>query len=361
MRRPFNFSAGPSTLPEEVLDQIADEIPDWHGSGMSVMEMSHRSRQFESILADALSDLTELLEVPDSHQILFMQGGGLGANAIVPLNLLRGRRSADYVVTGYWSSRSLDEAQRYCEARLVAIAAERNGRIHVPPACEWPVSPDAAYLHLCTNETIDGIELFDLPDSQGVPIVADVSSHILSRSVSVSAYDVLYAGAQKNVGIAGVTVYIVRKELLDRALPICPSVFEWSTLAKHNSMYNTPPTWAIYVAGLVFKWIKRHGGIPAIEKRNIEKSALLYETIDGSSLYQNRVSPAVRSRMNVPFHLTDPSLNDAFLNGAAAQGLLNLKGHRIFGGMRASLYNALPVEAVHSLVDYMRNFERQFA
>lgn len=325
---------------------------------MSVMEMSHRSRQFESILADAVSDLTELLDVPPTHQILFMQGGGIGANAIIPLNLLRGCRSADYAVTGCWSRRSIDEARRYCHARLVAETLERNGRIHVPPARGWRISPDAAYVHLCTNETIDGIELFDLPTPVDVPVVADVSSHILSRPMAVSGYGVLYAGAQKNIGIAGLTVYIVRKDLLDRALPICPSVFEWKTVAAHNSMYNTPPTWAIYVAGLVFKWIKRQGGLAAIEKRNLEKSELLYKAIDTSSFYTNRVSSTIRSRMNVPFHLADPSFNESFLNGAAAQGLMNLKGHRLVGGMRASLYNALPVQAIHWLVDYMREFER---
>lgn len=328
---------------------------------MSVMEMSHRSPQFESILADAQSDLTELLDIPGTHQILFMQGGGISANAIVPLNLLRGCRTADYVVTGCWSRRSFEEAQRYCHRRLLATTREKNGQIHVPPPQGWRISQDAAYVHVCTNETIDGVELFELPECRDVPIVADVSSHILSRPMPVSRYGVLYAGAQKNIGIAGLTVYIVRKDLMDRALPICPSAFEWRTVAANSSMYNTPPTWAIYVAGLVFKWIKRQGGLAAIEQRNIDKASLLYKTIDSSALYFNRISPGIRSRMNVPFHLADPSLNESFLGGAAARGLLNLKGHRLAGGMRASLYNALPVDAVQAVIGYMRDFERHHA
>jgi phosphoserine aminotransferase len=357
--RPFNFSAGPSTLPEEVLHQLADELPSWNGSGMSVMEMSHRSPQFERIRAEAVSDLTELLAVPDTHQILFMQGGGIGANAVVPLNLLRGCRTADYAVTGCWSRRSIEEARRYCSPNLVATTQEKNGLVHVPSPRGWRLSPEAAYVHLCTNETIDGIELFELPASGNVPVVADVSSHILSRPMPVSNYGVLYAGAQKNIGIAGLTVYIVRKDLLELTLPVCPSVFEWRTIASHDSMYNTPPTWAIYVAGLVFKWIKHQGGLAAIEKRNLEKATLLYKAIDASSLYTNRISPDIRSRMNVPFHLTSPSLNEAFLSGAASRGLLNLKGHRLAGGMRASLYNALSIEAVGALVDYLHDFEKR--
>ncbi len=328
---------------------------------MSVMEMSHRSPQFESILADALSDLTELLDIPATHQILFMQGGGIGANAIVPLNLLCGYRTADYVVTGCWSRRSFEEAQRYCHRHLLAPTQEQDGQIHVSPPRGWRISPDAAYVHVCTNETIDGIELFELPESGNVPVVADVSSHLLSRPMPVSRYGVMYAGAQKNIGIAGLTVYIVRKDLLDRALPICPSAFEWRTVAANGSMYNTPPTWAIYVAGLVFKWLKRQGGLAAIEQRNLEKASLLYQTIDSSALYFNKVAPGIRSRMNVPFHLAAPSLNASFLDGAAARGLLNLKGHRLIGGMRASLYNALPIDAVQALVGYMRDFERQHA
>jgi phosphoserine aminotransferase len=357
--RAFNFSAGPATLPDEVLEQAADELPDWRESGMSVMEMSHRGRHFTSILNDALSDLTDLLSIPLTHQLLFMQGGGIAANAIVPLNLLGAHSSADYVVTGAWSKRSFDEAGKYCHAGLAVQAKTGSSGTYVPPVTDWHGSADPAYLHLCTNETIDGIEIFSIPDLGKTPIVADVSSHILSRPMDVSRCGVLYAGAQKNIGIAGLTVFIVREDLLDRALSICPSAFEWKTVAASNSMYNTPPTYAIYVAGLVFKWLKRQGGLTVMEARNIEKSTLLYGAIDASSFYVNTVAPAFRSRINVPFHLADEKLNRAFLEGAKARGLLHLEGHRSVGGMRASMYNALPVEAVRALVDYMHEFERK--
>jgi phosphoserine aminotransferase len=359
--RAFNFSAGPATLPKDVLEQAADELPDWQRSGMSVMEMSHRGPHFTSIIEDAVSDLTDLLDVPATHQLLFMQGGGIAADAIVPLNMLRAHHSASFVVTGAWSKRSFEEAGKYCYASLASQAKTGPSGSYVPSVNEWRVSTGVAYLHLCTNETIDGIEIFSMPDLGGTPVVADVSSHILSRPMDVSRCGVLYAGAQKNIGIAGLTVFIVRKDLLDRALTICPSAFEWRTVAANNSMYNTPPTYAIYIAGLVFKWLKRQGGLTVMEERNIEKSTLLYRTIDSSSLYFNKVSPAYRSRMNVPFHLADANLDSAFLEGAKAHGLLNLKGHRLVGGMRASLYNALPLQAVHALVDYMREFEEKHA
>ena len=325
------------------------------------MEMSHRGPHFTSILEDAVSDLTDLLDIPATHQLLFMQGGGIAADAIVPLNMLRARHSASFVVTGAWSKRSFEEAGKYCYASLATQAKTGPSGSYVPSVNEWRVSTGVAYLHLCTNETIDGIEIFSMPDLGGTPVVADVSSHILSRPMDVSRCGVLYAGAQKNIGIAGLTVFIVRKDLLDRSLTICPSAFEWRTVAANNSMYNTPPTYAIYIAGLVFKWLKRQGGLTVMEERNIEKSTLLYRTIDSSSLYFNKVSPAYRSRMNVPFHLVDANLDSAFLEGAKAHGLLNLKGHRLVGGMRASLYNALPLQAVHALVDYMREFEEKHA
>jgi phosphoserine aminotransferase len=359
--RAFNFSAGPSILSNEVLEQAADELPNWQRSGMSVMEMSHRGPHFTSILEDALSDLTDLLDIPATHQLLFMQGGGIAANAIVPLNMLRDCISASFVVTGAWSKRSFEEASKYCCASLATQVEVGPGGSYVPSVNEWCVSAEAAYLHLCTNETIDGIEIFSMPDLGSTPIVADVSSHILSRPMDVSRFGVLYAGAQKNIGIAGLTVFIVRKDLLDRAITMCPSAFEWRTVAANNSMYNTPPTYAIYIAGLVFKWLKRQGGLTVMEERNIEKSTVLYRAIDSSSLYSNKVSPAYRSRMNVPFHLADANLDSAFLEGAKAHGLLNLKGHRLVGGMRASLYNALPLQAVHALVDYMREFEEKHA
>jgi phosphoserine aminotransferase len=359
--RVFNFSAGPAALPEEVLRQAADEMLDWQGSGMSVMEMSHRGAEFMSIHEAALADLRELLQVPTSHRILFLQGGGIGENAIVPLNMLGSRKTADFIVTGSWSQKSFKEAQKYCTPHIAANGKTEQGFTHVPTFDEWQLSGDPAYVHICTNETIDGVETFELPDLGDIPLVADASSHILSRPMDIAKYGVLFGGAQKNIGMAGVTVVIVREDLLDRALAICPSAFEWKTVAANNSMYNTPPTYAIYIAGLVFKWLKKQGGLAAMEARNVEKARLLYDTIDSSDLYLNKVERQSRSRMNVPFFLADESRNDAFLAGARARGLLQLKGHKSVGGMRASIYNAVPLEGVKALVDYMLEFERNRA
>jgi phosphoserine aminotransferase len=359
--RVFNFSAGPAALPEEVLRQAADEMLDWQGSGMSVMEMSHRGAEFMSIHEAALADLRELLQVPTSHRILFLQGGGIGENAVVPLNMLGSRKTADFIVTGSWSQKSFKEAQKYCTPHIAANGKTEQGFTHVPTFDEWQLSSDPAYVHICTNETIDGVETFELPDLGDIPLVADASSHILSRPMDIAKYGVLFGGAQKNIGMAGVTVVIVREDLLDRALAICPSAFEWKTVAANNSMYNTPPTYAIYIAGLVFKWLKKQGGLAAMEARNVEKARLLYDTIDSSDLYLNKVERQSRSRMNVPFFLADESHNDAFLAGARARGLLQLKGHKSVGGMRASIYNAVPLEGVKALVDYMLEFERNRA
>ncbi|MET3819050.1 MULTISPECIES: 3-phosphoserine/phosphohydroxythreonine transaminase [Burkholderia] len=359
--RVFNFSAGPAALPEEVLRQAADEMLDWHGSGMSVMEMSHRGKEFMSIHEAALADLRELLEVPASHRILFLQGGGIAENAIVPMNLLGSRKTADFVVTGSWSQKSFNEAKKYGTPHLAASGKTADGFTRAPARAEWQLSDDPAYVHLCTNETIDGVETFEIPDLGDVPLVADVSSHILSRPMDVAKYGVLFGGAQKNIGMAGVTVVIVREDLLDRALSICPSAFEWKTVATNNSLYNTPPTYAIYIAGLVFQWLKRQGGLEAIEARNTEKAKLLYDTIDASGFYLNKVEPAARSRMNVPFFLADETRNEDFLAGAKARGLLQLKGHKSVGGMRASIYNAVPLEGVKALVEYMKDFEQRGA
>ncbi|MFT4505070.1 3-phosphoserine/phosphohydroxythreonine transaminase [Caballeronia sp. 15711] len=359
--RVFNFSAGPAAMPEEVLRQAADEMLDWHGSGMSVMEMSHRGAEFMSIHEAALTDLRDLLKVPASHRILFLQGGGIGENAIVPLNLLGARQTADFIVTGSWSQKSFKEAQKYGTPHIAANGKTEQGFTHVPKVAEWHLSDDPAYVHLCTNETIDGVETFEIPDLGSVPLVADASSHILSRPMDIAKYGVLFGGAQKNIGMAGVTVVIVREDLLDRALAICPSAFEWKTVAANNSMYNTPPTYAIYIAGLVFKWLKKQGGLEAMEARSIEKSTLLYDTIDASSFYLNKVERQSRSRMNVPFFLADETRNEAFLAGAKARGLLQLKGHKSVGGMRASIYNAVPLEAVKTLVEYMKEFEQASA
>lgn len=356
--RVFNFSAGPAALPEEVLRQAADEMLDWHGSGMSVMEMSHRGREFMSIHEEALTDLRDLLQVPASHRVLFLQGGGLGENAIVPMNMLGNRDVADFVVTGSWSQKSFKEAGKYCKPHLAASGETANGFTRAPKRSEWQLSDNPAYVHLCTNETIHGVETFDIPDLGNVPLVADVSSHVLSRPLDVAKYGVMFGGAQKNIGMAGLTIVVVREDLLDRALPICPSAFEWRIVAENNSMFNTPPTYAIYVAGLVFKWLKRQGGLEEIEARNLEKSKLLYDTIDASSFYVNKVERDSRSRMNVPFFLADESSNEDFLAGAKERGLMQLKGHKSVGGMRASIYNAVPLEGVNALVEYMKEFER---
>jgi len=355
----FNFSAGPAVLPKEVLQQAASEMLDWHGSGMSVMEMSHRGPEFISIYQQAESDLRELLAVPANYKILFMQGGGLAQNAIIPLNMVGccpQPATIDFIHTGSWSGKSIKEAKRYAHVNIAA-SSEASGFTGVPPQDTWNLTSHAAYLHICTNETIDGVEYNFVPDSKPkVPIVADMSSHILSRQVDVSKYGVIFAGAQKNIGPAGLTLVIVRDDLLDDALPICPSAFHWRTVAEHDSMFNTPPTYAIYIAGLVFAHLKQQGGVAAMEQRNIEKARLLYEALDADDFYQNRVAPEYRSRMNVPFYLRDESLNDKFLAGAKARGLLQLKGHKSVGGMRASIYNAMPLEGVQALVDYLNEF-----
>jgi phosphoserine aminotransferase len=354
----FNFSAGPAVLPKEVLQQAAAEMLDWHGSGMSVMEMSHRGPEFISIHRQAVADLRELLNVPSNYRILFQQGGGLGQNAIVPMNLV-GRKGqgavVDFIHTGSWSGKSIKEAHRYARVN-VAASAQETGFTCVPPQDSWKLSGDAAYLHICTNETIDGVEYNFVPSVGDVPVVADMSSHILSREIDVSKYGVIFAGAQKNIGPAGLTLVIVREDLLGHALPVCPSAFDWKTVDEHDSMFNTPPTYAIYIAGLVFDWLKRQGGIAAMERKNIEKARLLYDALDADDFYQNRVAQENRSRMNVPFYLRDESLNDKFLAGAKARGLLQLKGHKSVGGMRASIYNAMPIEGVQALVDYLNEF-----
>jgi len=362
--RAFNFSAGPAALPLSVLEQAASEMLDWRGSGMSVMEMSHRGREFTEIHETALADLRDLLHIPANYRVLFMQGGAIAQNAIVPLNLMGKRQKADYLVTGSWSQKSAREALKYGTVNLVA-SGEAGGFSEVPAYADWRVSPDAAYLHLCSNETVNGVEMFELPGYDvvpaAVPIVADVSSHLLSRPIDVNRYGVLYGGAQKNLGIAGLTIVVVRDDLLEQALSVCPTAFEWRTVAANNSMYNTPPTYSIYIAGLVLQWLKQLGGLQAIERVNLEKARLLYDTIDASDFYVSRVKPAFRSRMNVPFYLADESRNTDFLAGAQARGLLQLKGHKSVGGMRASIYNAVPIEGVRALVDYMLEFERSHA
>ncbi|MFZ6750161.1 3-phosphoserine/phosphohydroxythreonine transaminase [Undibacterium sp. Ren11W] len=363
----YNFSAGPAVLPKEVLQQAAAEMLDWHGSGMSVMEMSHRGPEFMSIMAAAQSDLRELLAVPANYKILFLQGGGLGENAIVPMNLM-GRKpqpaTADFIHTGSWTAKSIKEARKYGNVNIAA-SAEASGFTVVPARASWNLSKDAAYVHICSNETIDGVEYHFAPEVGGdtgeAPIVADMSSQILSRVIDVSKYGVIFGGAQKNIGPAGLTIVIVRDDLLGHALPCCPSAFDWKIVADNDSMYNTPPTYAIYIAGLVFQWLKRQGGVAAIEQKNIAKAKLLYDFLDASDFYLNRIEKDCRSRMNVPFFLRDETHNTAFLAAAKERGLLQLKGHKSVGGMRASIYNAMPIEGVQALVNFMREFASSHA
>lgn len=360
MSRVWNFSAGPAALPEEVLRQAADEMLNWQGSGMGVMEMSHRGKEFTAIAAQAEADLRELLAVPANYRILFMQGGAIAENAIIPMNLMGGKRVADYVVTGAWSHKSQKEARKYAEVNIAATS-EASGFATVPPMTDWRLSADPAYVFTCTNETIGGVEYPFEPDlaqiGRGeVPVVADMSSHILSRAIDVAKYGLIFGGAQKNIGPAGLTIVIVREDLLGRAMPHCPSAFDYKTVADNGSMYNTPPTYAIYIAGLVFQWLKREGGLAAVEAHNIAKAKLLYDFLDASDFYENRIDPACRSRMNVPFFLKDESLNEAFLAESRAAGLVQLKGHKSVGGMRASIYNVMPIAGVQALVDFMRDF-----
>jgi phosphoserine aminotransferase len=368
MTRPFNFSAGPANLPEQVLHQAAGEMLDWQGSGMSVMEMSHRGKEFISIYEAAEADFRELMAIPPQFKILFMQGGGLAENAIVPLNISRGK-SADFVVTGSWSDKSQKEASKYCDVQIAA-SNESGGHLDLPAAAGWNLRPDVSYVHVCTNETIHGVEFQALPDLKALgcdaPLVIDFSSHVASRPVDWSRVGLAFGGAQKNLGPAGVTLVVVREDLLGHALPACPSAFNYKTVADNQSMYNTPPTYSIYIAGLTFQWLKQQkeggaSGIAAMEIRNLAKAQLLYDAIDGSQLYLNKVSKNCRSRMNVPFFLRDESRNDAFLAGARARGLLQLKGHKSVGGMRASIYNAMPMAGVEALVAYMREFEEKHA
>jgi len=358
--RVFNFSAGPAVLPEVVLQQAASEMLDWHGSGMSVMEMSHRGKEFISIAEKTEADFRELLAVPANYKVLFLQGGAIGENAIVPMNLLGGRATADYVNTGEWSKKSIREAKKYCKVNIAA-SSEDEGFTYVPPFERWQIARDAAYIHVCTNETIGGVEYQWTPDTGTIPLVADMSSHLLSRVIDVSKFGVIYGGAQKNAGSAGLTIVVVRDDLLERALPITPSAFNWKAQAEADSMVNTPATYAIYIAGLVFQWLLAQGGVPAIERVNIAKAALIYDYLDQTPFYRNFVRKQDRSRMNVPFKLRDEALDDAFLKGAKERGMVQLKGHRSVGGMRASIYNAMPIEGVRVLVDYMKEFERQHA
>jgi phosphoserine aminotransferase len=353
MSRIFNFSAGPAMLPAEVLARAGDEMLDWRGTGMSVMEMSHRGKEFISIAEEAESDLRELAAIPSSYKLLFLQGGASLQFAQVPMNLLRGRSKADYVVTGEWSKKAVKEAKSYCD---VAIAASSEDKNFTYAPKQWKLRPDAAYVHYCSNETIGGVEFHEAPSVE-IPLVADASSHFLSRPLAVAKHGLIYAGAQKNAGPAGLTFVIVREDLIGAAAKGTPTVMDYKLQAEADSMLNTPATYAMYVAGLVFKWIKQQGGLAALEKKNIEKAQLLYDFLDTSRFFSNPVAREDRSRMNVPFTLANPELDAAFLKGAEERGMVQLKGHRSVGGMRASIYNAMPLEGVQRLVAYMKEFE----
>ena len=345
-------------LPEEVLARAGDEMLDWRGTGMCVMEMSHRGKEFMSIAAEAEKDLRDLLAVPANYKVLFLQGGATLQFAQIPMNLLAGRGKADYVVTGEWSKKAVKEAQAYCDVH-VAASSEDRGFTYFPSQQDFKVRNDAAYLHYCSNETIGGVEAHWIPDAGKVPVVADASSHILSRPLEVSKFGLIYAGAQKNIGPAGLVIVIVREDLMGKAAPGTPSVMDYRLQADADSMLNTPATYSIYVAGLVFKWLRQAGGLAQIERRNIAKAKLLYDCLDAGGLYRNPVERRDRSRMNIPFTLADARLDEAFLKGAAERGMVQLKGHRSVGGMRASIYNAMPIDAVQRLVDYMKEFEQR--
>jgi phosphoserine aminotransferase len=352
----FNFSAGPAILPEEVLRQAAEEMLDWHGSGMSVMEMSHRGKEFIAIAEEAEADLRALMAIPSNYKVLFLQGGATLQFAMVPINLLRGKASADYVNTGEWSKKAIKEAASFCKVN-VAASAEDRGFSYAPEQATWRLDPNAAYVHVCTNETIGGVEFHWIPDTGTVPLVADMSSHILSRPVDVAKYGLIYAGAQKNIGPAGLTIVTVRDDLLGHAPKGTASMLDYKVHADAQSMSNTPPTYAIYIAGLVFKWLKKYGGLAEMERRNVAKAKLLYDYLGDSTVFRSPVRESDRSRMNIPFTLRDASLDAPFLKGAEQRGMVQLKGHRSVGGMRASIYNAMPIEGVKRLVEYMKEFE----
>ena len=360
MSKVYNFSAGPAGLPKAVMEKAQQEFVEWNGLGTSVMEISHRSKEFIKVAEEAEQDLRDLLNIPDNYKVLFCQGGARAQFAAVPLNLLGSSKKATYIDAGYWAESAVKEASKYCEVDAFVAKTERDGKTAVLPASEWGIASDAAYVHFCPNETIDGIEISELPQTDK-PIVADMSSNILSREIDVSKYGVIYAGAQKNIGPAGLCIAIVRDDLLELASELVPSFINYKVLAEKDSMFNTPPTFAWYLSGLVFKWLKDQGGVAEMEKINKEKASLLYNQIDGSDFYINNVHEANRSRMNVPFQLAKPELDGLFLEQAEQRGLVALKGHRAVGGMRASIYNAVPLEGVQALIEFMQEFESQHA
>ena len=358
MSRIFNFSAGPAMIPTAVIQQAEQEFLDWNGSGMNVMEMSHRGKEFTSIANKADADLREVMAIPENYKVLFLQGGASGQFSSIPMNLLRGRTTADYFNTGQWSKKAIQEAKRYCDVNVVA-SSEENNFSTVPSKSAWKLNPNAAYVHYTANETIGGVEFDDIPDTGDVPLVVDLSSTILSRPIDVSRFGLIYAGAQKNIGPAGLTLVIVRDDLIGNAIPSTPITLDYKIQADNDSMYNTPPTYALYIAGLVFQWLKKLGGLKAMGEINQRKAEKLYSAIDNSGFYQNPVEKQYRSWMNIPFTLNNADLDADFLAGAKTAGLLTLKGHRSVGGMRASIYNAMPEEGVDALISYMQEFAKQ--
>ncbi len=360
MPRVYNFSAGPAILPEAVLKQAQEELLDWHGAGASIMEMSHRGKEFVSVAAEAEQDVRDLLGVPNNYKVLFLQGGASTQFATIPMNLLRGKATADYILTGAWGKKAISDAKKYCTVNLAA-SSEEGKFTSIPSFDSWSLQKDSAYVHYTPNETIGGVEFHWVPKTGDVPLVADFSSTIFSRPLNVSRFGLIYAGAQKNIGPAGVTLVIVRDDLIGHALPITPSVFDYAKQAEADSMLNTPPTFGVYLAGLVFKWVKAQGGLEAMATINERKAKKLYAAIDGSNFYSNPVEKASRSWMNVPFILAKPELDKEFLSGATSAGLTTLEGHRSVGGMRASIYNAMPEAGVDALISYMVDFEKRKA
>ncbi len=358
MERLFNFSAGPAALPLDVLEQARDDLVNWRGCGMSVMEMSHRGKEYMSIQAEAEADLRELMGIPANYKVLFLQGGASSQFAMVPMNLYRGKTSADYLNTGEWSKKAIKEAKKYGTVNVVASSEDKNFS-YAPAQSAWKLDPNAAFMHYTPNETIGGVEIFWTPQTGSVPLVADMSSTILSRPIDVSKFGLIYAGAQKNIGPAGLTIVIVRDDLLGQTVKGTPTMFDYQIHAEGESMYNTPPTYAIYIAGLVFKMLKTKGGLAVMEKTNRAKAQLLYDALDDSSFFASPVARENRSLMNVPFTLADAALDEEFLKEAKVRGMVQLKGHRSVGGMRASIYNAMPIAGVQALVGLMKDFEKK--
>ena len=361
MSQTYNFCAGPAMLPHAVMEQAQKEFINWNNTGVSVMELSHRSKDYMAVATAAEQDLRDLLAIPDNYKVIFSQGGGRGQFAAVPLNILGDKTQADYLLTGQWSKSAVVEGKKYCQVNESNILMpSTDGIVAVKPASQWQISSkNTAYVHYCPNETIEGIEINDIPDTGDIPLVADMSSNILSKPLDISKFGIIYAGAQKNIGPSGLGVVIVRDDLLDKAKQETPSIFNYKLMAENGSMFNTPPTYSWYLAGLVFKWLKAQGGLSAIEEINAEKAKLLYGYIDSSDFYGNNVATVNRSKMNVPFTLASSDLDTAFLQQSLDANLMALKGHRIVGGMRASIYNAMPIEGVKALIGFMEKFERQ--